>query len=58
MSIWGLVLFGAIISIILGVLILANWPSSSTYTIGTFVCVDLIVSGISYMALAISIKNA
>lgn len=57
LSVWGWVLFSAILSIILGVLILMNWPNSSVYTLGTFMAVELISAGVSYIMLAFSAKS-
>jgi len=42
-------LFNALISFILGILILANWPASSLYIIGLFVGIDLFFTGLVYI---------
>lgn len=54
---WGLRFVNALISILLGVLILAAWPSSSLYIIGLFVSIDLLFSGLTYMMVGISAKS-
>jgi len=46
---WDLSLFNALISLILGMLILASWPASSLYIIGLFVGIDLVFSGWVYI---------
>ena len=46
---WGWSLFNAIISLILGVLILTSWPASSLFIIGLFIGIDLIFSGLAYI---------
>ncbi|MDR3492398.1 MAG: DUF308 domain-containing protein [Gammaproteobacteria bacterium] len=46
---WGWSVFNALISLLLGVLILANWPASSLYIIGLFVGIDLLFSGWVYI---------
>ena len=42
---WGFSLFSGIISLILGYLVLAHWPSSSLWVLGLFVGIDLIFIG-------------
>jgi uncharacterized membrane protein HdeD (DUF308 family) len=46
------VLVDAIITLVLGILIWAQWPSSSGWAIGTLVGVSLIFSGISRLMLS------
>ncbi len=46
------VLFDAIITLLLGILIWARWPFSSGWAIGTLVGVSLIFSGISRLMLS------
>lgn len=53
---WGWNLFSGIISVLLGFLILTEWPESSLFIIGLFVGIDLIVTGWSYIMIAISAK--
>ena len=48
----GWVLVDAIITLLLGILIWAQWPSSSGWAIGTLVGVSLIFSGISRLMLS------
>ena len=55
---WGWTLLGGIISIVLGVLIYARWPISALWLIGMFVAIDLIVSGWSYVFLALAARKA
>src|SRR6202041_2832669 len=42
---WVLVLLSAVITLLLGVLILAHWPVSSLYILGLFLGFDLIMAG-------------
>ena len=44
---WGWVLFAGIWSLLFGVLILAQWPSSSVWAIGTLVGASVFVNGVS-----------
>ncbi len=55
---WVFTLLGGIISIVLGALIYASWPVSALWLIGMYVAVDLIVSGWSYVLLALAARRA
>ena len=48
----GWILFDAIVTLILAILIWSQWPSSSLWFIGTIVGISLIFSGISRITLA------
>jgi len=54
---WGWVFFDALASLFLGVLILAEWPSSSVWAIGTLVGVSVLMNGISRIVLATTIRS-
>jgi len=53
----GWILFDGIVTLILGILIWAQWPSSSIWVIGTLVGISLIFSGISRFMLSAAIRN-
>ena len=55
---WGWVLFDAAISFLMAMLILARWPSSSFWAIGTLVGVAVLMGGISRMMIASRIRSA
>ena len=55
---WFWPLLGGLVSIILGVVILAHWPVSGLWIIGLFVSVELIVNGWSYIFVSIAAKSA
>lgn len=55
---WGWLLVSAIISIALGVMIFMHWPISGFWLIGLFIAIELIMSGWSYMLVALAAKNA
>ena len=55
---WGWPLVGGIISIILGLLIIAQWPISGFWVIGLFVAIEMIVSGWSYIFVALAARQA
>jgi uncharacterized membrane protein HdeD (DUF308 family) len=54
---WGWVLLSGLITLLLGVLIWSKWPWDALWVIGTFVGIDLIFSGASYIALGLHAKN-
>lgn len=54
---WGWVLFDALASLLLGILILAGWPSSSVWAIGTIVGVSVFLGGITRIVLASKIRS-
>jgi uncharacterized membrane protein HdeD (DUF308 family) len=54
---WGWFLFDAAASIFLGVLVLAKWPSSSLWAIGTLVGVAVLMSGITRIMVAAKIRS-
>jgi uncharacterized membrane protein HdeD (DUF308 family) len=54
---WGWVLIDGIWSLLLGVLVLAQWPSSSVWAIGTLVGASVFVSGISGMMVAGKVRG-
>lgn len=55
---WIIPLLGGIISIVLGGIILAQWPLSGLFVIGLFVAVELIVNGWSYIFIALAARSA
>lgn len=50
---WGLVFFNGLMSILLGFLILAEWPADATWVIGLFVGIDLIFMGLYWIRLSL-----
>jgi uncharacterized membrane protein HdeD (DUF308 family) len=55
---WGWILFAGITSLILGMLILLQWPISGLWVIGMFIAIDMIVNGWTYILLAFSLRAA
>lgn len=47
-----------VLSLLLGAVILAQWPVSSLWVIGAFLGVDLFFAGMSWVGVGISLKNA
>jgi uncharacterized membrane protein HdeD (DUF308 family) len=48
------VLFSAVISIILGGLIITQWPSTGLYILGLFLGVELIFAGVGWLGLGLA----
>jgi uncharacterized membrane protein HdeD (DUF308 family) len=56
-EVWGWFLFDAVASLLMGILILARWPSSSFWAIGTLVGVSVLMGGISRIMIAAKIRS-
>ena len=54
---WGWVLFAGILGVIVGLMILNNFPGSAAWAIGLLVGINLIASGVAYIALAMSARR-
>lgn len=54
---WVWPLLGGIVTILLGVMILSQWPISGLWVIGLFVAVELIVNGWSYLFVALAARK-
>jgi uncharacterized membrane protein HdeD (DUF308 family) len=55
---WGWQAVDGIITIILGALVLAQWPASGLWVIGLFIGIDLIFYGLAWIALALGLHTA
>ena len=53
----GWFLLHGVLSILLGVLILSDWPVSATWVIGTLVSIDLIFNGVRLAAFGLAVKS-
>jgi uncharacterized membrane protein HdeD (DUF308 family) len=53
---WGWLLFGGIVTVILGVLIWTQWPGSGLWVIGLLVGINLLFTGWSLTMMAIAIR--
>ncbi len=54
---WGWVLFAGILGVVIGLMILGRFPSSAAWAIGLLVGINLIASGVAYIALAMSARR-
>ncbi len=55
---WIWVLLSGVITLLLGLIILARWPVSSLYTLGIFLGVDLLIVGLSWVAAGTELKQS
>jgi uncharacterized membrane protein HdeD (DUF308 family) len=53
---WGWQALDGIIALVLGLLVLAQWPASGLWVIGLFVGIDLIFYGWAWIALALALR--
>jgi uncharacterized membrane protein HdeD (DUF308 family) len=54
---WVWVALSAVITLLLGVLILARWPVNSVYILGVFLGIDLIFAGAGWIGLGLGLKR-
>jgi uncharacterized membrane protein HdeD (DUF308 family) len=52
------VLIDGIVTLLLGLMIYAQWPSSSVWAIGTLVGVSMIISGVTRVMLSFAVRKA
>ena len=55
---WVWVAVSGVITLLLGVIILAHWPVSAVYTLGIFLGVDLVFAGAGWIGLGLGLKGA
>ncbi|CAN5733931.1 HdeD family acid-resistance protein [soil metagenome] len=54
---WGWVTVSGIITLLLGLMIIAQWPYSSFYVLGIFLGIDLIFIGSSWLSIGLALKQ-
>lgn len=54
---WWLVFLTGLITIVLGILILAHWPTSGLWVIGLYISIEIFLNGLSLFMLALAAKN-
>ena len=54
---WGWVVFSGIMSFLLGLMIVAQWPASSFFVLGIFLGIDLIFIGSGWIAIGMALKR-
>lgn len=54
---WIWVLISGLITLILGILILIQWPMSGMWVIGLFISIELIIAGWAYLFMALALRK-
>jgi uncharacterized membrane protein HdeD (DUF308 family) len=54
---WIAVAISGVITLLLGLLILAHWPVSSLYILGLFLGIDLVIAGASWIGLGFGLRR-
>jgi uncharacterized membrane protein HdeD (DUF308 family) len=54
---WGWQVADGLITLVLGLLVLAEWPTSGVWVIGLFIGIDLIFYGAAWIALALGLRS-
>jgi uncharacterized membrane protein HdeD (DUF308 family) len=54
---WGWTVFNGALSLVLGFLLLAGWPSTAAWAVGLFIGVDLLFAGWSLLAIAAAARH-
>ena len=55
---WIWVVLSGVITLLLGLLILAHWPVSSLYILGLFLGIDLIMAGAGWIGIGLGLRRA
>ena len=53
---WGWIVFGGAASIVLALVIYAQWPVSGLWVIGLFIAIEMIMQGISMISIAMAAR--
>jgi uncharacterized membrane protein HdeD (DUF308 family) len=54
---WVWALLSGVVTLLLGLIILARWPFSSLYVLGIFLGIDLVIAGASWIAIGLGLKQ-
>jgi uncharacterized membrane protein HdeD (DUF308 family) len=54
---WGWLLANGVVSLLLGTLVWRQWPEATFWVIGTFVGIDLIFNGVTWVMVALSVRR-
>jgi uncharacterized membrane protein HdeD (DUF308 family) len=54
---WIWVLASGVITLLIGLMILAHWPVSSLYVLGVFLGVDLVIAGAGWIAIGLGLRS-
>lgn len=54
---WGWIVVSGIVTLLLGLIIIARWPVNSVYILGLFLGVDLIVNGVGTLMFGLALRD-
>jgi uncharacterized membrane protein HdeD (DUF308 family) len=54
---WIWVLASGVLTLLIGLVILAHWPVSSLYVLGVFLGVDLVIAGAGWIAIGLGLRS-
>ncbi len=54
---WGMVALSGLISILIGAMLIAQWPFSGMYALGLFLALGLIVEGVGWLMMGFAVKG-
>ncbi len=54
---WGWVVVSGLVTLLLGAMIIAQWPASSFFVLGIFLGIDLIFIGSGWVTMGLALKN-
>ena len=54
---WGWVVLSGLITLLLGAMIIAQWPASSLFVLGIFLGIDLIFIGAGWITMGLALKK-
>ena len=54
---WGWVVLSGLVTLLLGIMIIAKWPASSFFVLGIFLGIDLIFIGSGWVTMGLALKN-
>lgn len=54
---WGSMLFHGVVAVLLGILLLANWPLSGLYAVGILAGIEIIMSGLTMVSIGRSARS-
>ena len=55
-SSWGVVVLAGLVTLLVGLVIVARWPVNSLYILGIFLAVDLIFTGVGWISAGLGLK--
>lgn len=54
---WIWVLLSGVITVLLGLVILAHWPVASLYVLGLFLGIDLVFAGVGWIGVGLGLRR-